>query len=343
MSVCFVAAPLTARSGVYRSARELVAAGRELGLDWRLLMGVSSEAAGTFPLDDPEWIDEFPFEPSGLGGVLALRTRLRRHPLFDTAGMIISLIPQTDMALSTMVKPWIAFLRGQPWPEPGETGAAKRKIWKSLEKAALRRADEIWATTQILSNYAELPRISIVPAGVRPVPRTWDGRGERDRAVWAARYNHDKNPALFLQTLKGMPLEGVMHGSGPLLDELRAAAPENVRVAGWVAATELWTDALAYLGTSHREAFGRSALEAAMNGVPVVLAESFGVAPLLVTDPVFRSRFVLPASDVGRWRAALEALRQDENLRVAYSEHLVENAVKLTIAASAKAVAARLR
>lgn len=343
MSVCFVAAPLTARSGVYRSARELVAAGRELGLDWKLVLGVSSEAAGAFPLDDPDWIDEFPFEPSGLGGILGLRTRLRRHPLFDTASMVISLIPQTDMALSTMRKPWIAFLRGQPWPEPDEIGAAKRRVWKSLEKVALRRADEIWATTQVLSNYAGIPRIRIVPAGVRPVSRTWDGRGNRDRAVWAARYNQDKNPTLFLETLNGMALDGVMHGSGPLTDELRDAAPDNVRVAGWVPAAELWTDALAYLGTSHREAFGRSALEAAMNGVPVVLADSFGVAPFLVTDTAFHSRFVLPTSDVGPWRAALEALRRDEGLRVAYSEHLVENAAKLTIAASAEAVAAQLR
>lgn len=342
MRVCFIAAPLTARSGVYRSARELVTQGRERGEEWSLLFGVSAKAAGERPVDDPSWIDEFVSEPSGLGGVRDLRARLALHPLVAESDVIVSLIPQTDMAVAGLRKPWVAFLRGQPWPEPGETQGLKRLAWKALEKTALRRADEVWSTTAILRDYAELPGIELVPAGVKPVPQSWDGRGERNRVVWAARFNKDKNPFLFLDALRGSSLRGVMHGSGPLEGALREAAPTNVDVAGWIAASELWADALAYVGTSHREAFGRSALEAAMSGVPVVLADSFGVAPFLITDPTYQALFVLPTDDTDRWRTALRQLQTDEALRVAYSEHLRANAVKLTIAASADVVATRL-
>ena len=58
-----------ARSGVYRSARELVAEGRAQGNDWSLYLGVSSKASGQKPSDDPSWIVESPMEPGGLQGV----------------------------------------------------------------------------------------------------------------------------------------------------------------------------------------------------------------------------------------------------------------------------------
>lgn len=343
MRVTFIAAPLTARSGVYRSGRELVEAGRSAGYDWKLVLGVSSQAEGTAEAEQ-NWVSEIVVEPTGLGGIFALRTTLSQHPFVADSDLLVSLIPQTDMALALSGRQWIAFLRGLPWPERGETSSAKRVIWRALEQVALRRPIEVWATTAILRDEVGLRRsIQLVPAGIAPVQRSWDGRGNRTRVVWAARYNQDKNPQLFFQAVDGLPLQGIMFGSGQLERELRASAPGNVNVAGWTSPSNLWDGALAYLGTSHREAFGRSALEAAMNGIPVVLSEAFGVAPFLVTDPELHRRFVLPTNDITLWRHALRALHEDESLRMAYSEHLVRNAASLTIAASAEAVASRIR
>lgn len=340
--VLFVAAPLTARSGVYRSSFELVQAGRRIGADWHLLVGVSTSALGK-PRPDTDWYEEYSCEPSGLLGVLRLRRDLRAHALYRDADIIVSLLPQTDMAMALARKPWAAYLRGLPWPAVGESTAAKRVIWQALERIALRRSSAIWVTTEILREEAGLnDSATIVPAGIRRIGRSWTGKGKHNSAVWAARFNVDKNPSLFLTALSDSTVNGVMYGSGELLEEIRDAAPQNVRVVGWADPDKLWADAFVYLGTSHREAFGRSAVEAAMAGIPIVISSAFGAAPLLVTDSSYREKFVLSTSDLKGWIAAVKELHENEELRVAYSEHLYQNALKITIEASASAVVENL-
>lgn len=339
MKITFVAAPLTARSGVYRSAREIVRSGRALGEEWNLLLGVSDSASGTAPDDDPAWVDEFTFNPAGIKGVYALHKFLSKHPKVRESEIVISLIPQTDMALAMSEIPWISYARGLPWPAPGESSSVKRAIWRQLERLALRKASAVWATTSVLQRELEWPRgTEIVPAGIQPVERLYDGSDLPSAAVWAARFDRDKNPQLFLRALEGQEFQGRMYGTGRLEDAIKRVSPPNVVVAGWTAPDVLWNDAFAYVGTSFREAFGRSALEAAMSGIPVVVSEVFGVADQIVTAPDLRRRFVLPLDDLRRWRGALESLRSDRGLRTAYSDHLVENSAKLTIDVSAAAI-----
>lgn len=341
--ITFVAAPLTARSGVYRSARELVAAGHRHGQDWRLVVGVSEQASGERPKDDPHWVDEIVVNPAGLRGVARLRTLFGRHELVRSADMVISLIPQSDMALATLRMPWVAYVRGLPWPAPGESSSGKRLVWKTLERLALRRARAVWATTRVLSEQlAWPPGATIVPAGVEPLPRRFDGNEVAQTVVWAARFHRDKNPQLFMRAVEGQPFMARMYGSGELETELRKNSPSNTEIMGWVAAEDLWTDAFAYVGTSFREAFGRSALEAAMTGLPVVVSDVFGVADQIVTADEFRRRFVLPVNDLGRWQQALRDLHDDRELRTAYSDHLVMNAEKLTIDRSAESIIATI-
>jgi len=346
VSVCLVAAPLVARSGVYRSARETVLEARRQGLDWSLYLGVSSRARGERPADDPPWLVEDVFEPNALRGVHALRRSLARQPITASSEILISLNPQADMALATMGKPWVAYLRGQPWPAPGESPSAKRLAWQLIERVALRRAAAIWATTTTLRQSVDpAGRMPIVPAGIKSVPRTWDGRGNRRRVVWAARYERDKNPFLFsgiISELLDTDLQGRMFGSGPLEAELCAAAPDNLAVCGWAPPNELWEDALVYVGTSHREAFGRSAVEAAMAGVPVIVSQDFGAAELLYTDVALRRRFVLDPNDISAWSDAIRSLRNDEGLRVEASNHVFANANKLSIEHSVRVMRAQL-
>lgn len=341
MRVTFVAAPLVARSGVYRSARELVSEGRRQGRDWHLFLGVSGRAAGVRPAGDPSWITEVELEPAGIGGVRRLARRLQAN--MAESDVVVSLIPQTDMALSLTDLPWVAYTRGLPWPGRGEAGPMRTLLWRGIERTALRRARAVWATTPVLRDQLALHReVRVVPAGIRAMPRQWDGSGNRDTVVWAARFDEDKNPALLLAAMSGSAANAVMYGSGPLEARLRQDAPRTVRVAGWTEPDRLWDGALAYVGTSYREAFGRSAVEAAMSGIPIVVAESFGSAPLLYTDPALRERFVLPVGDASAWSAAIESLRTDETLRRRVSDHLVANAATLTVDSSARSVAAAL-
>jgi len=343
MKVTFLAAPLTARSGVYRSARELVAEGRARGHDWHLHLGVSRSASGDAPATDPEWVSEIPAEPGGLRGVKRLSTQLLRTPSVTTSDLVVSLVPQSDMALALTNLPWIAYTRGLPWPASGEANSSKALVWRTLERIALKRARAVWATTEVLKRDLALgDGVRLVPAGIRPIPREWDGTGARRTAVWAARYDFDKNPELFIEALRGASVGGVMYGSGHLEGQLRTMVPANVAVAGWVAPADIWNDAFVYVGTSRREAFGRSAVEAAMAGIPVILADSYGCASLLITDAELRTRYVLPIDDVERWRGAVARLSSDESERARLSDHVVMNASRLTIAASVDSIVAEL-
>lgn len=328
--ICVIAAPLIARSGVYNSTVELVRAARRAGLDWSAVLGVSTKAGGAPILEDG--IREFSREPSGLTGVRRLSRDVARLPEVEDADLLISMVPQTDMALSLGSKPWVAYLRGLPWPAVAEAGAAKTAAWRTLELLALRRAREVWATTPTLARDVGSVVDRLVPPGLvppttppgSPVPGTGD-------VVWAARFSRDKNPELFLDALRGTDVRGVMYGSGPLEAEVRAAVPSNVHVGGWRSRDEVWASARVYVGTSTREAFGRSAVEAAMLGIPVVMSRAFGCAEMLYTDAALAQHLVLDPADVSAWTSAITRLSVDEGFYRDAASHLKENARRLTV------------
>lgn len=328
--ITLVAAPLVARSGVYNSTIELVHAARQRGLDWTAAIGVSRAAAGE--PSDVDGIYEFEWEPRGIFGVLKLRQVLRSLETLSAADLVISMLPQTDMALSLQSKPWVAYLRGLPWPAAGEASAFKTLLWQALERHALRRAIQVWATTPTLTDEVGVDTVDrIVPPGLTPPNYVTAQGGDADLYVWAARYDADKNPMLFIDALRGTSLSGIMYGTGPLENELALSAPENVSVAGWGARDEIWRFAKTYVGTSTREAFGRSAVEAAMLGLPVIISKAFGCAPLLFTDHDLARRFVLELDNLDSWSAAMQALDQDAALWQRTAEHVKLNADKLTV------------
>lgn len=328
--LCFVAAPLIARSGVYNSTIELVTAARARGLEWTAVIGVSRHAGGS--ASTSPGVRELEIEPSGIIGVRELSRHLRTLPEFSDADLVVTMVPQSDMALALTRRPWVAYLRGLPWPAAGESSLLKTRVWRAIERMALRRAHEVWATTRVLATEAGGDVDRLVPPGLVP-PRSNapepDSRGRH--IVWAARFSEDKNPSLFLDALTGVDAHGEMYGTGPLEEEIRQRAPSNVEVRGWRAREEIWADARAYAGTSSREAFGRSAVEAAMLGIPVVLSDVFGCADMLYTDPALRQALVLNTSDVGLWRDAISRLTSDDEFHARVSAHLQANASLLTI------------
>lgn len=338
-SVCFVAAPLIARSGVYNSVLELVSAGRKQGFQWSALLGVSHGAPGS--VANRPGVEEFVAEPGGLTGVQSLANELRSRDAVSEADLVVSLIPQTDMALALARVSFVAYLRGRPWPARGEASRLKTAVWTGLERIALARAREVWATTGVLANEVGANVDRLVPPGIAsPEPRPEGGL--RTSAVWAARYSKDKNPQLFLDIMRDLDMPATMYGSGPLSTEVTLSAPPNVVVAGWAAKSTLWNDAIAYVGTSHREAFGRSAVEAAMLGVPPLISEAFGAAEMIYTDATLRELFVLPTADPKPWRRTLIRLAMDDDFASAVSDHVRVNAQRLTIESAVETVSAAI-
>lgn len=335
--VCFVAGPLIARSGVYNSATDLVEGARAQGLEWNAVLGVAPAAQGDRAVS-LDGVHEFEATPRGIRGVRVLRDRLLQFDIVRGADLVISLTPQSDMALATTSLRWVAYLRGLPWPSRGEASALRAVTWRSLERLALRRALETWSTTTILVNEARIRNYRLVPPGIVGPAAASRPSGRADEFVWAARYSEDKNPRLFMEVMAQTAAKGVMYGTGPLEAELRVAAPHNVSVAGWRSKADLWRDARAYVGTSHREAFGRSAVEAAMLGLPVVLSDRFGCAPMLYTDPALAQKFVLPTSAPSLWLGAIDDLNSDEELRRRIATHVSANAHALTIDSAVRSV-----
>lgn len=327
--VCFIAAPLIARSGVYNSTVELVRAARAAGLDWSAVLGVSAKAGGTTIEEDG--IRELVLEPSGIGGVWRLSRDLNRLPEVLAADLRVSMVPQSDMALSLGSAPWVAYLRGLPWPAPTEAGALKTVVWRTLELLALRQAREVWATTPTLAHDVGGVVDRLVPPGLVPPTTPSVPNKAASDVVWAARFSRDKNPELFLHALSGSGVAGVMYGSGPLEEQIRASAPANVRIGGWRSREDVWASARVYVGTSTREAFGRSAVEAAMLGIPLVVSRAFGCAEMIYTDAALARTLVLDPADVPAWTAAIRLLSTDEAFYEEVSAHVRANGALLTV------------
>lgn len=343
--VVLVAVPLMARSGVYRSVHDLVRAATGAGLRWQALLGVRPSAAGT-PINT-SGVREFQFETHGFGSIREISRLVDEAPEVADADVVITMISQSDMAFRSARarehKTWVAWVRGRPWPKRGEQALHRQLSLQMLETRALRQADDVWATTPVLAGeFAAARRAFIVPAGIAPIARTHFGENADGPLAWAGRLDKDKRPELFLDLVREVGHPGRIFGDGPLMDKLRKSSPNDVEWLGWAPADSLWQEASMFVGTSYREAFGRSAVEAAMAGLPVVIDAAYGAAPLLFTDPDIERVCVLKNGDLGDWVSAVRRLLDDAELRKAVAEHVNSNAQSLTIAASVKAATQRL-
>lgn len=345
MRVALVAAPLAARSGIYRSAHDLVAEARSRGLPWTALLGVRPEAAG--PALRAPGVAEVVLDRHGLDVLRDIRRVVHADRGVRSADVIVSLVPQSDMIVASSGvladRLRVAWIRGLPWPAAGEQGGLRTSLLRRLESRALRGLDDVWATSPLLVDQVSAARqAALVPAGVPGLPRT--SRGERGDGplVWAGRLSIEKGAREFVDLVRRVGGPARLHGSGPLEDELRADAPTGLEWAGWVAPDRLWHDASVALTTSRRDAFGRSPVEAATAGVPVILSEGTGVAGSLFTDAELHRRFVLPLGDHAAWDAAVRDLRGDADLRRRVSDHVHDTASALTTPRSLDAALDRL-
>lgn len=343
MRVVIVAAPLSARSGVYRSTVELVNAARRRGLEWRAEIGLRPGAPGA-PAHDADGVDEWTATARGLR--LAEEIREATAPAAAAADVVITMVPQSDFAIARIPQSpdtrHVAWVRGLPWPGRGEQAWFRRwQLW-AASRWALRRADAVWATTPLLrSEIRSVVSADIVPAGIPLRARMHDGT-EPGQLVFAGRLSMEKNPSLAVEIARALGRSTRIHGDGPLGEELRAGSPDAVDWAGWSAADDIWSRPGVFVCPSFREAFGRSAVEAASAGHPVVLSERTGVAPFLIRDPDLAARFILPPDAVDRWVRAVRSLDDDPLLRRRLSDHVARNARHLGTDASLDAALAAL-
>jgi len=332
MTTLIVAAPLMARSGVYRSTLDLVATARAAGEDWRAVIAVRPMAGGTGSA--APGISETTITEHGRQLLPALRDLVEPHLLgVDT---IVTMVPQSDIVVSRMAgRPrHVAWIRGLPWPGAGEQSPLRSAVLRRLETAALRRADDVWATSPLLA--AQVSRAvtaAVVPAGVPLLARSHHG-ATAGPLRWAGRLSAEKGPAEFLGIVRRTGLDAEVYGEGPLLEQLRSDAPGSVSWHGWAHPDAIWERGGIALCTSHRDAFGRSPVEAASAGLPLVLSDQTGVAPFLYTDPELAERFILPVDAHARWDDAVLALHHDEGLRRRVSDHVHRSAQRLSIQAS---------
>lgn len=341
MSVLLVAAPLSARSGVYRSTIDLVRAARAAGEDWSAVIGVRPGAGGT---PTPEaGVTEFDIAARGSALLSELRQRLAAE--LDRVDTVITMVPQSDVAVagSRSAARHVAWVRGLPWPGPGEQRWTRSAFLRYLETRALRRADAVWATSPLLAEQIRRARrAELVPAGIPLLHRTTDGR-DVGPLVWAGRISPEKGAREFLDVVRSTEAPAVLFGEGPLRDALVPDAPDSLTWKGWARPEDVWARPGILLCTSHRDAFGRSPVEAASAGMPVILSDQTGAAPFLYTEQELADRFILPVGDTAAWSRAVRSLIEDEQLRVRVSDHVYANAQRLSIEASFAAARSHLK
>lgn len=118
----------------------------------------------------------------------------------------------------------------------------------------------------------------------------------------------------------------ILAGEGPLLNEIRRRAPENVSFPGFVPDRSAFFTALdLFVMPSRSEAWGLAALDAMAHGVPVIASDIGGLAEIFepgsggwlvpADDPAALARaIVVAASDLERLRAQGEKARERARL-----------------------------
>ena len=99
---------------------------------------------------------------------------------------------------------------------------------------------------------------------------------------WIARVTGVKNPMKALEVARAIPTaQFVIAGGGDLLEDVKAAAPDNVTVIGWAKAEDLFGAVDIILSTSENEGMPIALIEAQLAGKPVVATDVGSVAEVI--------------------------------------------------------------
>jgi glycosyltransferase involved in cell wall biosynthesis len=129
---------------------------------------------------------------------------------------------------------------------------------------------------------------------------------------WIARMTGVKNPMLALEVADAMPdTHFVMAGGGDLLEQVRATAPSNVSVIGWVEAADLFGASDIILSTSENEGMPVALIEAQLAGKPVVATDVGSVSEVILNHETG----IVTNKNSGSIASAVESLILDKTTR----------------------------
>jgi glycosyltransferase involved in cell wall biosynthesis len=129
---------------------------------------------------------------------------------------------------------------------------------------------------------------------------------------WIARVTGVKNPMLALEVVDALPdTRFVMAGGGDLLEQVKATAPANVSVLGWVEAADLFGVADIILSTSENEGMPVALIEAQLAGKPVVATDVGSVSEVILNHETG----IVTNKNAGSIASAVESLVIDKTKR----------------------------
>ena len=173
-----------------------------------------------------------------------------------------------------------------------------------------------------------------IPPGVEPLPRI-DKEVARKRlglpsnifiVGWMARVTAVKNPFFAVEIAKNLPrMQFVMAGGGDLLQNIQKHPPHNLKVIGWVDASEFWSATDCAISTSDNEGMPVALIEAQLAEIPVI-ATDVGSNSEVIEDGV--TGFIVEKNIV-EFTAAIDRLSHDATRRNLMGAQAAERATKL--------------
>ena len=208
-----------------------------------------------------------------------------------------------------------------------EFSGFKSKIIVELERMLAKKSAKLVTVGRRVSEELLEQKIGYrtqfvnIPPGVVPVNVTPKQQALRNLNLeddgkplvgWLARVTGVKNPMLALEVADAMPdTRFVMAGGGDLLEQVRAAAPSNVSVIGWVDAADLFGAADIILSTSENEGMPVALIEAQLAGKPVVATDVGSISEVVLNHETG----IVTNKNAGSIASAIESLVLDKTTR----------------------------
>jgi glycosyltransferase involved in cell wall biosynthesis len=208
-----------------------------------------------------------------------------------------------------------------------EFSGFKSKVIIAIERVLARRSAKLVTVGRRVSD--ELLEQGIgtraqfvnIPPGVVPVAVTEKSQALKNLNLqevgtpiigWIARMTGVKNPMRALEVADALPdAHFVMAGGGDLLDQVKAAAPANVRVLGWADAADLFGASDIIVSTSENEGMPVALIEAQLAGKPVVATDVGSVSEVILNHETG----IVTNKNAGSIASALESLILDRTTR----------------------------
>jgi len=212
-----------------------------------------------------------------------------------------------------------------------EFSGIKSSIITSLERRFAKRTDAIITVgAQVGKELLERrigkqKQFTNIPPGVEPLRIPKAKPRKKITVGWIARVTGVKNPLRALEIAKLFPdAQFLIAGGGDMLEQVKAQAPRNTKILGWMDAAKLFADSDIILSTSENEGMPVALIEAQLASKPVVATNVGGVAEVVINNKTgFVTRKI--TEDLAK---ALEKLINSKPLRTAQGKAATAHATK---------------